>query len=135
METGAATLAHGVETLDGAFTVEVDLDAAAEVVGSGCNRNHVAGYVDAKREAFLVDVGEMTARLLRVLVGDIEVDVVGTSELHLGVDGTGHDVAGCKRETRVIFLHEFLAVDVLEYGTVATHGLGDEERGTVAGMV
>ncbi len=32
-------------------------------------------------------------------------------------------------------MHEFRAVYVLQYGTVAAHGLGDEEAGTVAGMV
>jgi len=34
------------------------------------------------------------ARLLRVLMGDVEAHVVEAMDLHLLIDGTGHNVAG-----------------------------------------
>ena len=83
----------------------------------------------------LVNVGEVTFRLFRILMGDIEVDVIVASQFHLTVDRPGHDVARRQRETRVILLHELLASEVLQDSSVATHRLGDQEAGTVARMI
>ena len=55
--------------------------------------------------------------------------------LHLVVNGTCHDVARGKRETRVVFLHEFLAVHSTEYATVAAHCFRNQERRTVTRMI
>ena len=77
----------------------------------------------------------MLARLLRVLVGDVEVDVVVAVQLHLAVDGAGHDVAWREAQARVVLLHELLALEVAQHGSVASHGLGDEERRAIAGVI
>ncbi len=124
VEPGAGTFADGVEALDRGFGVGVDLDSAAEVVGGGSHGNRFAGYVDAEAEAVGVDVGEVAARLLRVLVGDVEEDVVLSPLLHLGVDGAGHDVAGRQLHAlRVVALHEALPGEVAQDASVASHGL------------
>ena len=69
------------------------------------------------------------------IVRHVQVDVVLAALLHLVVDGAGHDVTRGERQARVILLHEFLAVQRAEHGAIAAHGLGDEERGTVARMI
>lgn len=134
VQTGAGALSESVEALDRRLAVAVDLDAAAEIVSGGSHGNVVFGDVDAEREALLIDVGEMLAGLLGVLVGDVEEDVVVAVELHLRVDGTGHHVAGSELQTAVILLHEALPLEVAQDAAVAAHGLGDEERGAVAGV-
>ena len=79
----------------------------------GCGHGDVIlGDVDAQTEAFGVYVGEMTARLVGILVGDVEVDVVVAVLLHLAVYGAGHYVAWRETQTRVVFVHEFLAAQV-----------------------
>ena len=49
--------------------------------------------------------------------------------LHLIVNGARHDVTGCERQARVVFLHELLAVGQAEYASVSAHGFGDEISG------
>ena len=61
--------------------------------------------------------------------------MVLASLLHLVVDSACHHITGCQREARVILLHELLATQVAQHATVAAHRLGDEEGGTVAGVV
>ena len=77
------------------MSVQVYLDAATHVVRSRANGNIVLGDVNAHRQTFLVDIGEVVARLFGVLMGDVQTDVVQSVNLHLLVDGASHDVAWC----------------------------------------
>ena len=131
----ARTFSDGIEATDAALPVEVHLDSSAEVVGSRCYRDIVFCNVDADAEALLIDVGEVAFRFFGVFVGHVQVDMVFAAELHFVVDSAGYDVTRGERKARVILLHELLAVHCAEYAAVAAHGLGDEERGTVARVV
>ena len=71
----------------------------------------------------------MVARLVGILVGDVETDVVDTVDLHLLIDGTGHDIARSEREALVVLLHEGFAIGQLKDAAIAAHGLGDEVGG------
>ena len=126
MQAGAGAFAHGIEALDARLAIEVHLDAAAHVVRTRCHGDVVLRDVDADAEALGVDVGEVVLRLLGVLVGHVEADVVEGVNLHLVVDGAGHDVARSQREAFVILLHELLAVGQAQDAAIAAHGLGDE---------
>ena len=121
--------------VDGALAVAVDLDAAALVVGRRADGYHVARDVDANAETLGVDGGEALDEVLLAYATGVEVEVVLTAELHLIVDSAGHDVARCQTQTAVVLLHELLAVAVLQYGSCAAHGLGDEEGGLLGGVV
>jgi hypothetical protein len=92
MQTRARTFADGVEPADAGAGVEVHFDAAAHVVGAGNYGDVLFGDVDADAEAFGVDVGEVVAGLLGVLVRHVETYVVEAVHLHFPVDGTCHDV-------------------------------------------
>ncbi len=52
----------------------------------------------------------MVLGFLRVLMGYVEAYMVESVDLHLVVDGACYDVARGERKTRVVLLHEFLAV-------------------------
>ena len=93
------------------------------------------GDVDAQIQAVLVDVGEVVLGLLGILVGHVQEDVVLASLFHLTIDGAGYHIARCQRQARVILLHELLAAQIAQHAAVTTHGLGDEEGRTVAGMI
>ena len=134
MQARARTFAQGIEAADARLSVEVDHDASAQVVGRRGHGDVFPGDVDAEAQALPVDVREVAARLLGILVGDVEIDVVVAPLLHLVVDGPGHDVARGEREARVILLHELLAVERTEHAAIAAHGLGDEVAGAVAGV-
>ena len=68
----------------------------------------------------------MVARLVSILMGDIQTDVIQTVNLHLLIDGTSHDVARSQRQALVVFLHKRLAIRQFQYGTIATHSLRDK---------
>ena len=76
MQAGTTALTQGIESADRTLAIQIDLDAAAEVVGCRSNRDHVARDVDADAEAFLVDVGEVMSGLFGVFMGHVEVDMV-----------------------------------------------------------
>ena len=122
-------LTDGIQTLYRRAAVQVHLDAAAHIVGCGPHGDIVGSDVNAQRETFLIDIGEVVACLCRVFMRHVEADMVQTVNLHLLVDGACHDVARSQREAFVVFLHERLAVGQTQDASVATHGLGDEEGG------
>ena len=103
MQTRARALAEGIEAVDAGASVEIDLDTTAHVVGSRANRDVFLGDVDADAEALRIDVREVVLGLLRVLVGDVETNMVETMNLHLLVDGTSHDVARGKAQAPISF--------------------------------
>ena len=86
VQSRAGTLAQGIETMDGTLAVEIHFDAATHIVGRRAHGDHLLRDVNADAETFLVDVGEVLARLLRVLVGHVEADMVQAVRLHLLVD-------------------------------------------------
>ena len=55
--------------------------------------------------------------------------MIDAGYLHLVVDGAGDDVARRQREPGVVFVHELVALKVLQDGAGAPHSLGDEEGG------
>ena len=98
-------------------------------------RRHFPNIYAHCLEAVGVDVWEVAARLLGILVGDVEEHVVLAPLLHLRVDGAGHHVAGRQLHAlRVVALHEALSGEVAQYAAVAAHGLRDQEVGAVAGV-
>ena len=93
VQTRARALANGIQALYRRLSVEINLYAAAHVVGSRANGDIVGGDVDAYRLALEVDVREVLLCLGRVLMRNVEAHVVDAVYLHLLVDGTRHDVA------------------------------------------
>ena len=129
MQTRAGTFAEGVEAFDARLTVEINLDTTTHIVGSRAHRDIVGGDVDADGETLLVDVREVMAGLLGILMGDVETDMIQTVDLHLLINGTCHDVTRCQRQTLIVFLHKLLTVGQFEDTAVAAHRLGDEVGG------
>ena len=127
MQPRAGTFTYGVEPVDGAFRIQVDLDAAAHIVGTGADRYVVFGDVDADAQAFLIDVREVPPGLFGILVRHVEADMIQSVNLHLVVDGPCHDVARGEGEAFVVLLHELLSVRQAQHAAVSAHRLGDEE--------
>ena len=91
------------------------------------NWDVILGNIDADAETLGIDVREVTLGLLRILMGNIQADMIQSVNLHLLIDGTGHDVARSQTQALIIFLHEALAVRQTQDAAVSTHCLGDEE--------
>lgn len=68
-------------------------------------------------------------------MGHIKIDMVRSLLLHLGVNGTCHNISWGERHTRVILLHKLLTVEIAEHCSISSHSLSDEERGAIAGMI
>ena len=135
VESRAGGFAQSVEPLDGGLPVGIDPHRRRSSSGRRGDGDPVLRDVDADREALLVDVGEVAADGIGVLVRHVEVDEVLAAACHFAVDGPGHDVARCERFHRVILVHEFLARLQAQDGPETAHGLRDEEVGFLARVV
>ena len=102
MQTCAGTLAGGIEVADGALAVTVHLDASTLVVGGGTDGDHIARDVDTNTQAFGIDGGETLDELLLANASCVEVEVVLAGELHLVVDGAGHNVSRGQTQPLVV---------------------------------
>ncbi len=67
----------------------------------------------------------MMLGLFGILVGDIQIDMIAAGSLHLRINSSRHYVARGKRQTRIILLHELLAIKIAKHSAVAAHRLGD----------
>ena len=123
MQTGAGALSQGIEPVDARLSVEIDLDAATHIMGCGPHGDVVLGDIDAYGEALLIDVGEVVACFLGILVRHVKAHMVDAMYLHFLVDGSCHNVARSQRQSLVVFLHERLSVGQTKYAPIAAHGL------------
>ena len=115
--------------------MEVDLHTATAVVRSGSHGDIIFGDVDTERQTLLVDIGEVVADRVGIFVRNVKIYKLFAIAFHLAVDGTCHHVARCERAHRVVFVHKLLAVRQAQYRAETTHRLGDQERGSLAGVV
>ena len=127
VESRAGALADCRESLDGRHAVDRRLNAAAGVVRRRDDRDQILRHVDAELHALLVDVRESRHQVGAALLADVEEHAVVARPLHLGVDGPRHDIARCERATRIVLLHEFLAVLVDQDRALAAYRLGNEK--------
>jgi hypothetical protein len=95
------------------------------------DRDRLARHVDAQPEQALVDIGEVPAHEVGVLVADVEVDIVEPEALDLVVDRARDDIARGQFLARVEAGHEPLALariaGDLQVSAFAAHRLGDQE--------
>ena len=135
MQPCARTFPEGIQAADARLPVQIHLDTAAEIVCRRRHRNVILRDIDADFQTMLVYVGEMPLRLLRILVCNVEIDMVVAPELHLAVYRAGYNIPRSQREPRVILLHEFLARRVAEHSPIPAHSLCNQEAWPVAGMI
>ena len=129
VQTSARALTKGIQLFYAGLSVQVHLDTTAHIVGGRTNGDIIGSDIDTHRQALLVDIGEVLACLGRILMGHIQTYVIQAVNLHLLIDGTRHDITWCQRQTLVILLHKRLAIRQLQYATITTHSLGNQEGG------
>ena len=103
-------------------------------MGGWHDRDRLPCDVQAGAEAGLVNRGEARLDEISWLVGDVQINALGATAFHFGVDGPGHDVARGEFLLRIVPLHEAAAAFIDQDSAFATHGFGDEE-GLDGGMV
>ena len=122
-------LAQCIQAFYGRLSVEVDLDTAAHVVSSRAHGDIVGGDVNTNAETLLIDIREVVLRFCRVLMGDVQTDMVQTVYLHLLIYRTGHNITRSQRQTLVVFLHKGLTVGQFQDTAIAAHSLSDKVGG------
>lgn len=73
------------------------------IVSGRTNRDILLGNIDADTQTLGVDIREVMLGLLRILMGYIQTDMIQSMNLHLLIDGTGHDVARSQTQSLIIF--------------------------------
>ena len=76
------------------------------------DRNRFFGHVVALFQNLFVDHGEPIADELRILVGNVQIEVVGLGLPALQNDRAGYHVTGCQLQPLVIAVHEPLLLAV-----------------------
>ena len=127
MQTGAGHFPNGIKAAQAGFAIEIGLHSAALIVSGRNDRDGLGGDVDAVAETGLVNGGEPAFQKIRRLVRDVEKDALAAAAFHFGVNGPGHNVAGCQLLLRVVVFHEPPALGVEEDSALAPHGLGNKE--------
>jgi hypothetical protein len=89
---------------------QIDQHAPAGIVLGRHDRDRLARHVDAQPEQALVDIGEVPAHEVGVLVADVEVDIVEPEALDLVVDRARDDIARGQFLARVEAGHEPFAL-------------------------
>src|SRR5690606_14644554 len=125
------------------FAVVVGGDAAHVVVHGRDDRDRLLGHVDAGEDTrALGDAGQLLVDVVRVEVGQVEVDVVlvlADAAAFADLDGhraADHVAAGEVLGVGRVALHEALALGVAQDAAFAADALGDEAAGAVdAGRV
>src|SRR5205085_984637 len=69
-------LSHREEAIESRPGMKVGQDAAAAVMRRRNDRNRLARDVDTELKAALVDIGETGADMVRLEVGEVEVNVI-----------------------------------------------------------
>ena len=125
MQACAGTFAYGVKAGHGGLSVQINEDAAAEIMGAGNHGDRVGADVNADILAFLEHRGKARGQIGFDARG-VEVKTGSPACEHLLHHGLGNDIAGCEIAARIVFLHERHALVVHEVRAFAAHGLGDE---------
>ena len=97
--------------MNGCLSKFVGSDASTDVVRCRNNRYHVFANVNANAEAFGEDAGKLLYEAVVIEIPAIELDMVGTGDFHLFVNGACHDVAGCQRLAGIVSLHKLFPVN------------------------
>src|SRR5690606_23281527 len=120
------------------FAVVVGRDAAHVVVHGRDHRDRLLLHVHAGEDPrALGDAGQLLVDVLRVEVGQVEVDVVVVlADAVAGADFHGHRAADHVARGQVlgvgrIALHEALALVVAQDAALAAHAFGDQAAGAV----
>ena len=87
----------------------------------------VLSDVDIDLQQVFVNGGEVGGDEIGGLVTDVEVDTGAASAFDFVVDCAGDNITRCQGATRIILVHEFVALFINESGPFATHGFGDQE--------
>ena len=132
MYAGVGALARSVQTGDIRSALAVDVDTAHQIVLAGVNRERLLGHVVALLEHLAVDHREVSLDELRILVGNIQPELVGAALRLLLHHALGNHVAGSKLlALRLVLLHEALLVAVQQVRALAADSLGNKEALTV----
>jgi len=120
-------LADRPEPRNRGAALEIGRNTAALVMrrrndGDGLDRD-----VDPVAEAFAVDAGEALADEARLLVRDVEEQILGAASLHLVVDRAGDDVARRELGLRMMRFHEGRAVETTQDRALAAERFADQE--------
>ena len=86
MQTGTGRLADGIEIFDIGSAFGIGHDPAAGEMGGGHDGNRLFGDINAEFETAGVNRREMFLQKLRILVADIQMDIIQTAFFHFKVD-------------------------------------------------
>ena len=134
VQAGAGAFADGIQAGHGRTAEGIGEDAAAEVMVRGHHGDGLLTDVDADLEALVEDRGEARGQIL-LDAAHIQVQAGHAPAQHLFHHGLGHHVTGGQVAAFVVAEHEGIASVVQQAGAFAAHGLGDEERRAIAGVI
>ena len=127
MNACAGAFAAGIELVDSGAGIDIHLDAAHKVMLAGEDRHRLLGHIIASLKEILIDHGEAVFNELRVLMGNIKIELVAAGLLGLEYDRMGDHISRSQLKALVIVLHEPFKVTVFQVSALAPYRLGDKE--------
>ena len=115
MHAVAAGLADRIQAVHRCLAVQIDLDAAHEIVLPRCNRNRLLCHVVAFLETLLVNVWETLFDKIWVEMRNRKLDIRAIVNFHLLADFL------CEQIARQQFIDKALALCIEQISALAAH--------------
>ncbi len=128
MDASARDLTAGVEPVHGRPRVHIGQHAAAAIVRRWHDRYPILRYINADRQALLIDVRKPLPNLLGVEMSHIQENAFVIALFQLRIDCPGDDISRREASHLMVILHEGAPVPKPEDAAVAPHGFRDQER-------
>ncbi len=96
---------------------------------------HFFGDIYAYAQAFGINGGEVSYQFVLVQVAAIEADMLVATEFHFGINGACYNIAGSQAQPFIVFLHELIALNGLQYASESAQRLSDQKRWPLFGIV
>src|SRR5260221_11046884 len=128
VQAGAGHFPNREKPINFSLAIHIRQNAAALIVGGRHHRNWLLRNVESISHAGLINVREPFDYELRGPMTDVQEHIIGAALFHFAIDRARNNISWGERFERRSALHEFHAVDALQYTAFAPHGLADEER-------
>ena len=123
VDAGMCALAAGIEPVHAGLRIGIDVNAAHEVMLAGIDRHRLFCEVIALLQQFIIDFREPRPDLLRILMRNVNPEVLRACALAFEDDCVRHNVTRCELKAVVIALHKALHIAVSQVRALAADGL------------
>src|SRR5512133_2184460 len=118
MKACGGYFSQGIEPVDIALSVGINLYPATRIVSTWNNRYHIPGYVNPAFQAMLINIGKMIFKSLLIQMSAIEPYMIIAPYFQFIINSPCNYITWSKRSSAVVPVHEFLTGKIFQNGSI-----------------